>query len=56
VSQPVDPTDKVRQHLRELERLVANLPTDTRDQRVASSRIRSMVGDQLAELTWWRTT
>lgn len=49
-----DPTDKVRQHLRELERLVVALPADTKDRQVAAGRIRSMVGDQLAELTWWR--
>ena len=50
----VDPTDKVRQHLRELERLVVALPANTKDQSLAARRIRSMVGDQLAELTWWR--
>jgi hypothetical protein len=53
--QPSGLIDNVRQHLRELERFVANLPTDTRDQQIASRRIRSMVGDQLAELSWWRT-
>jgi hypothetical protein len=50
----VDPTDKVRQHLRELERMIVALPADTKDQSLAARRIRSMVGDQLAELSWWR--
>jgi hypothetical protein len=50
----VDPTDKVRQHLRELERMIVALPADTKDQSIAARHIRSMIGDQLAELSWWR--
>lgn len=50
----LDPTDKVRQHLRELECMIVALPANTKDQSIAARRIRSMVGDQLAELTWWR--
>jgi hypothetical protein len=49
-----DPTDKVRQHLRELERMIVALPAVTKDQSIAARRIRGMVGDQLAELSWWR--
>lgn len=50
-----DPTEPIRDHLRKLERMVvAKLPTDTRDRKIAAQRIRSWIGDQLAELTWWR--
>jgi len=49
-----DPTEAVRQRLRDLERMIVTLPTDTEDRQVAARRIRSMIGDQLAELVWWR--
>jgi len=51
----LDPTDKVRQQLRELEHMIVALPANTKDQAIAVRRIRSMVGDQLAELSWWRS-
>ena len=49
-----DPTETVRRHLRELERMVVTLPVNTKDQEIAARRIRGMIGDQLAELSWWR--
>lgn len=53
---PMDEAEDVRQQLRDLERRVAALRTDTRDRQIASRRIRDMIGDQLAELVWWRRT
>jgi len=53
---PTTKVEQIRDQLRSLESAVAALPKDTDDQRTAVHRIRTMIGDQLAELTWWRST
>ena len=45
--------EQVREQLRKLERMVVGLPQDTNDRARAVRIIRSMIGDQISELTWW---
>lgn len=46
--------EKVREALRKLETMVIGLDINTPDQAKAVARIRGMIGEQLAELTWFR--
>lgn len=49
-----DPTVRIRELLKELEREVATLPADTRDRVIGRRQISQLQYDMYCELTWWR--